>query len=173
LAEPRKVPAHQAATVERFFIDHNSRDPERNKERLERIRKAVPATTDAAVITSSSVAIVAWAGLLKAIAGGYHRLRQADRRTRQSAPGFRACQVPFPGAGPAMAPRLVAALGSQRDRYQSAAEIQRYSGIAPVVASSGKQHWVHWRWACSKFLRQTFHEWALHSIAYSDWAREY
>jgi len=39
-------------------------------ERLERIRKAVPATTDAAVITSSSVAIVAWVGLLKAIAGG-------------------------------------------------------------------------------------------------------
>jgi hypothetical protein len=24
-----------------------------------------------------------------------------------------------------------------------------------------------------KFLRQTFREWALHSIAYSDWAREY
>ena len=59
-----------------------------------------------------------------------------------------------------MAPRLVAALGSQRDRYQSAAEIQRYSGIAPVVASM-------------KFLSQTFHEWALHSIAYSDWPREY
>lgn len=60
-----------------------------------------------------------------------------------------------------------------RERYQSAAEIQQYSGIAPVVASSGKQHWVHWRWACPRFLRQTFHEWALHSIAYSDWAREY
>jgi len=38
----------------------------------------------------------------------------------------------FPGAGPAMAPRLIAALGSQRERYQSAAEIQRYSGIAPL-----------------------------------------
>ena len=67
----------------------------------------------------------------------------------------------------------MAAMGSQRERYQSAAEIQRYSGIAPVVASSGKLRWVHWRWACPKFLRQTFHEWALHSIAYSDWAREY
>jgi hypothetical protein len=72
-----------------------------------------------------------------------------------------------------MAPRLIAAMGSQRDRYQSAADIQRYSGIAPVVASSGKLRWVHWRWACPKFLRQTFHEWALHSVADSDWAREY
>ena len=72
-----------------------------------------------------------------------------------------------------MAPRLIAALGSQRERYQSAVEIQRYSGIAPVVASSGQQNWVQWRWSCPKFLRQTFHEWALDSIAYSEWAREY
>jgi hypothetical protein len=42
----------------------------------------------------------------------------------------------FPGAGPAMAPRLIAAMGSERDRYQSAAEIQQYRGIAPVVATA-------------------------------------
>jgi hypothetical protein len=68
---------------------------------------------------------------------------------------------------------VIAALGSQRQRYQTAHEVQCYSGIAPVVATSGKQRWVHWRWACPKFLRQTFHEWALHSIAYSQWARDY
>ena len=79
----------------------------------------------------------------------------------------------FPGAGSALAPRLIAAMGSQRERYQTAQEIQCYSGIAPVVASSGQQRWVHWRWACPKFLRQTFHEWALHSIPYCPWAREY
>ena len=54
-----------------------------------------------------------------------------------------------------------------------ACEIQCYSGIAPVVSSSGKPRWVRWRWSCPKFLRQTFHEWALHSIAYSSWARDY
>jgi hypothetical protein len=64
-------------------------------------------------------------------------------------------------------------MGSQRERYQTAQEIQCYSGIAPVVASSGRQRWVHWRWACPKFLHQTFHEWALHSMACSPWAREY
>ena len=42
-----------------------------------------------------------------------------------------------------------------------------------MIASSGQQRWVHWRWACPKFLRQTFHEWALHSIGHSQWAREY
>jgi transposase len=79
----------------------------------------------------------------------------------------------FPGAGAALAPRLIAAFGSCRDRYRTAHEIQCYSGIAPVVESSGKQHWVHYRWSCPKFLRQTFHEWALHSMAASAWAKDY
>ena len=72
-----------------------------------------------------------------------------------------------------MAPRLLAALGSQRDRYASAEEVQKYSGIALVTERSGKKKWVHFRWACPKFLRQSFHEWAGHSIAQSVWARAY
>ena len=51
----------------------------------------------------------------------------------------------FPGAGSALAPRLIAAMGSQRERYQTAQEMQCYSGIAPVVASSSQQRCVHWR----------------------------
>ena len=77
----------------------------------------------------------------------------------------------LPGAGAALTPRLIAALGTLRDRYSSASDLQAYSGIAPVLASSGKQRWVHCRWACPKFLRQTFHEWALHSIRSSVWAK--
>jgi hypothetical protein len=79
----------------------------------------------------------------------------------------------LPGAGAVLAPRLLAAFGSQRDRYVSADEVQKYSGIAPVMEKSGKKQWIHFRWACPKFLRQSFHEWAGHSIAYSVWARSY
>ena len=167
-----KLQRARPATIERFFIDHNSRDPDRIKERLEQIRKAVPATTDAAVVTSSSAAILGWAALLKQVLAAITVYDEQIDELARAHPDY-ALIKSFPGAGPAMAPRLIAAMGSQRERYQSAAEIQRYSGIAPVVASSGKQRWVHWRWACPKFLRQTFHEWALHSIAYSQWAREY
>jgi hypothetical protein len=42
-----------------------------------------------------------------------------------------------------------------------------------VTERSGKRKWVHFRWACSKFLRQSFHEWAGHSIGQSVWARTY
>jgi Transposase IS116/IS110/IS902 family len=81
--------------------------------------------------------------------------------------------VSLPGSQYKKAPRLVAALGSQRDRYASATEVQKYSGIAPVTERSGKKKWVHFPWACSKFLRQSFHEWAGHSIGQSVWARAY
>ena len=78
-----------------------------------------------------------------------------------------------PGAGPQMAPRLLAAMGSNRDRYQSPDELQKYAGIAPVTERSGKKEWVHWRWSCPKFLRQTFVEWAGQSVRYSFWAKAY
>ena len=42
-----------------------------------------------------------------------------------------------------------------------------------MTESSGKQKWIHWRWACPKFLRQTFHEWAWLSTRKSGWARAY
>jgi transposase len=167
-----KLQRARPATIERFFIDHNSRDPDRIKERLEQIRKAVPATTDSAVVASCSAAILGWAALLKQVLAAITVYDEQIKELAQAHPDY-ALIKSFPGAGPAMAPRLIAAMGTQRERYESAADIQSYSGIAPVVASSGKLRWVHWRWACPKFLRQTFHEWALHSIAYSDWAREY
>ena len=79
----------------------------------------------------------------------------------------------LPGAGRALAPRLIAALGTDRSRFDTAEQLQCYSGVAPVLESSGRQRWVHCRWACPKFVRQTIHEWAQHSIAGCGWAREY
>ena len=167
-----KLQRARSATIQQFFFDHNSRNAQRITERLEQISRAVPATTDVAVLTSCRAAVVAWTGLLKQLLKAIASYdEQIDRLAREH-PDY-ALMKSFPGAGPVLAPRLIAAVGSQRDRYTTAQQIQCYSGVAPVVASSGKQHWVHWRWACPQFLRQTFQEWALHSIAYSPWARTY
>jgi len=65
------------------------------------------------------------------------------------------------------------AFGEQRTRYPSAADLQKYAGIAPVTERSGKKHWVHWRWQCPTFLRQTFTEWAAQTINKSFWAGQY
>ena len=79
----------------------------------------------------------------------------------------------FPGAGPQLAPRLLVAFGSHRSRFEHASEIQKYAGIAPVTERSGKKAWIHWRYSCSKFIRQTFVEWAGLSVRYSFWAKAY
>lgn len=65
------------------------------------------------------------------------------------------------------------AFGEQRDRYQNAADLQKYAGLAPVTERSGKKHWVHWRWECPTLLRQTFVEWAAQTINKSFWAGQY
>jgi transposase len=73
----------------------------------------------------------------------------------------------LPGAGPVLAPRLLAAFGDQRERYPHAAAVQQYVGIAPVTERSGNKCWVHWRLRCPTFLRQTFVAWAAQSIPHS------
>ena len=79
----------------------------------------------------------------------------------------------LPGGGPALAPRLLVAFGTDRDRIASATELQQLSGIAPVTERSGKRCHVRWRWSAPTFLRQSFHEFAGLSIQRSVWARAF
>lgn len=79
----------------------------------------------------------------------------------------------FPGAGEQLAPRLAAAFGTDRNRFDDALSVATRSGIAPVLRRSGKTATVQMRWACPKFLRQTFHEYARVSIGHSLWAHAF
>jgi len=65
------------------------------------------------------------------------------------------------------------AMGTDRERFDAADEVATFSGIAPVTERSGQHTWIHWRLACSKFLRQTFHEFANMSRHQSPWANAY
>jgi transposase len=79
----------------------------------------------------------------------------------------------LPGAGPALAPRLLVAFGERRERFPNAAALQTYAGVAPVTERSGNKSWVHWRWSCPTFLRQTFVEWVPQTITRSFWAKAF
>ena len=81
--------------------------------------------------------------------------------------------ISLPGAGPYYSARLLAFMGSDRTRYTNASDIQQNSGVAPVTKQSGKMHFVHRRYACNKFHRQTFVEWAAHTVMRSLWAKAY
>ena len=157
------------ATLRSFFAQHNCRSQELIERRLEEIHQAVPAVRDEALIQAAVVMVKVLVALIAALREGIASFDREIEKAVATHPDF-AIFDSFPGAGPALAPRLLAAFGAQRDRYQTAADLQTFSGIAPVTQRSGKSEWVHVRWACPRFIRQTFHEWAAHSIGFCDWA---
>jgi transposase len=142
------------------------------QQNLAKIALAKPLTDDAAIVRSGRWQAQALArqlaDLRDAIARCEAELEQL-METHPDAPLFRE----LPGAGDALAPRLLAAFGTDRERIESAGAMQTYSGIAPVTRRSGKSQLIVRRWACPNFLRQTFHEFARCSIAKSVWAAAY
>jgi transposase len=160
------------ATLRKFFNEHNCRSEELIEKRLAGIAAAVPATSNAAVLESHQLVSQCLLEVLVPVRANIARLDKAIERVAEKHPDFIVVDS-FPGAGPALVPRILAVLGSVRDQIESAYQLQCYSGIAPVSESSGQQEWVHFRWVCSKFLRQTFHEWAGHTIGHCSWAREF
>ncbi len=155
-----------------FLARHNCRSQTLIDQRLREIPQATPAIRDAAVIQSAVAITRILVELIATLRSGIVALELQIKQAFAAHPDF-AIFDSFPGAGAALAPRLLAAFGSQRERYAQAADLQKFSGIAPVTERSGKTKWVHFRWACPKFVRQTFHEWAGHSIGFCDWARAY
>jgi len=69
--------------------------------------------------------------------------------------------------------QLLSSLGSGRERFEQAASLQQYTGIAPVTKQSGGKRHVHRRYLCPKFHRQSFHEYAQISVLWSRWAAAY
>jgi len=160
------------ATLEAFFREHNVRYPHIIEERLQAIKTATPLTEDLAVITPHRLLVQALVEQLRVSLEAIERFDAETTTLAQTLPDYSLFRA-LPGAGATLAPRLLAAFGEQRERYQSAAELQKYTGIAPVTERSGKKQWVHWRLQCPKFLRQTFVEWAGETIPRSFWAAAY
>jgi transposase len=158
------------SSIRKFYRAQGYRGDDKLQQLLANIKKAQPLTQDSAVLLSCSMKVdilVKQIPLLTDAIESYDRKIAALFDQHDDSTLFGS----FPGAGPALAPRLLAAFGANRGRFQFASEMQELSGIAPVTEKSGEGIWIHWRLACSKFLRQTFHEFAGCSITQSDWAR--
>ena len=168
----KQVKRARRSTLERFFREHNVRRPRIVEARIQAIKAAVPLTEDPGVIEPYSLEALALAQQLRTTLELIKRFDEAIAALAPSLPDYPVF-ASLPGAGPVFSARLVAAFGEDRGRFQTAAEVQRYSGIAPVTERSGNTSWVHWRWACPHFVRQTFVEWAEKTIYYSFWAGAY
>jgi transposase len=159
-------------TVRKFYHAHRCRRGDRIERRLEEIRNATPLTRDRAILESSVLLVQMLARQLQALNPSIAQFeKEIERRfaVHEDAELFRS----LPGSGRALAPRLLAAFGSNRERFAAASDLQQHSGIAPVTERSGKSCHTHWRFSAPKFVRQTFHEFAHQSILKCAWARAY
>ena len=163
--------AHRA-TLEKFLREHHSTRKEKNEERSRSIKASQPLTTDKAVINSSVLMIKALAEQMQVT---LEAIKEFDRQIEELCRSHQDYHLfeSLPGSGTVYASRLLAALGTNREKYASADELACLAGIAPVIERSGKSCWVRWRYFCPKFLRQTFHEYAGESIVHSFWAKAY
>jgi transposase len=159
-------------TLRTFFREHGLANKEQQTKLIEAIRAAVPLTRDRAIVDSHATYVQA---LCDQLHGLNKSMEQFDAQLAEAVAQHPDAKIyrSLPGAGDVLVPRLIAAVGSDRNRYESAHQLQCYSGIAPVTRQSGKVRYVSKRYACPKFLRQTFHEFADHARKWSDWSKAF
>jgi transposase len=171
---PTVVQARRArkATLEAFFRAHNMNRKPLLEKRITAIKSAVPLTTDDGVVIPYRLLALTLVEQLETMLTCLDRFDEEIAALAPQHPDHELF-AGLPGAGPVYTPRLMVAFGEQRERFNNAAEVQKYGGIAPVTERSGQQLWIHWRWQAPTFLRQTFVEWAAQTINKSYWAGLY
>ena len=160
------------ATLKAFYYLNGSRSAKLLDQRLALVQKAVPVTDQTALIESFVLRVQLIARQLQLV---QQTIASYDQQIAQAyadhpdQPIF----ASLPGAGPILGPRLLASMGSQRERFPSNSNLQCYSGVAPVTKKSGGSCYIHRRYLCPKFHKQSFHEYAKESVLWCRWAAAY
>jgi len=143
----------------------------RIEERIEVLFKAQPLTTDEVVLNTASRKAQLLATQLLLL---NQAIRDYDQEIRQALGQHPLSSVveSLP-CGVTSKARIIAALGDDKRRYKSATDFTAAVGIAPITTQSGKSRYVSSRWATSKFLRQTFHEFAGVTIKRCPWSKAF
>lgn len=168
----QKLKRARADTLRKFFHAYPGRTASCTEQRIVLINQAEPLTLDKAVIESHQLLAVALANQMLVVVEAIKVFDKEISTLFDTLPDAELYKS-LPGTGPCLAPRLLVAMGENRSRFTSASEIQMSAGIAPVTERSGQKCWVHWRYQCSKFTRQSFIEWAAKSVHQSYWAGIY
>ena len=175
----KKVKSASAQGLRKFFYKHNSRSAAKLQERLELIGREEALTEDPATLEAFSRKAQTLAKQLLALQPQIEAYEERIKElfhTHPDAPVFSG----LPGAGEALSPRLLCAFGTDRSRFETARNMTQWNGSAPVTISSGQhkkssqaKRLVTWRWSAPTFVRQSFVEFAAHSIRNCDWANTY
>jgi transposase len=123
--ELRSLKGAKVADLRAFFYKHNSRGAQLMEERLQAVEQAKALTADPAIIEPARALVSALAAMLKPLHKAISFLDQQIEQAMDQHPDaaiFRS----FPGAGPALAPRLLVAYGTNRQRFSSSDEVSQF-----------------------------------------------
>jgi len=177
LAFLRRYPTATAAAqlgekrLAAFLTKHGYSGRRPASELLARLRGAPPGATDPVLIEAIHDAVLALVTMLEALntAG-----KQLDRSVVAHLGKHPDAEVftSLPRSGQINAAQVLAEWGDSRTAYDSAEAVAALAGVTPVTKASGKQHAVHFRWACNKRFRQAITIFADNSRHASPWAAE-
>jgi transposase len=157
---PRRLWSAPAnAALDKFLHTHKLYRPQTYQKRLELFSKATDFCASEPLIQAKSRFAVTRAKQLRVLQAQLEAYRQEIQRLFGQHPDHDLFGS-LPGAGPKIAPRLLAEVGGDRLRFQSPQALQCYAGSAPVSYQSGPLYKVKVRGHCNKVLRHTLHLWA-------------
>jgi hypothetical protein len=169
-SDPRQLRRADRQHVDRVLRENGIRNQSQREELIERIRGSKLLTSDTAIIEPLSMVCDLLAKQIEASRKTIQAFDQQIEEALKKHPDSKLF-TSLRGAGPTLAARLLCAFGSQKDRWKDADELASFSGIAPVTRQSGKSRVVLQRWACPKYLKQTFHEFADSARKWCPWSK--
>lgn len=157
---------------EKFLHTHKLWRPETVERRLALFAQADQFKASDCILEAKSQLALSLCKLLRTLDQQLEQYRQQIEKLFQDHPDHDLFGS-LPGAKKVLAPRLLAAIGSDPDRYGNQKVLQCYAGTAPVNYQSGQVHKTKIRWACDKFMRHTIHLWANCFRRSSAWGQTY
>ena len=134
--------------------------------------KLSPIKIDDAVVKAKSLFVTTIVGQLSVIITSlaeYQKQIEILLRTFDDGDRFRS----LPGVDVILAAKLLISIGTDRERFAKASELQSFFGTAPYTKGSGQYRCVHFRLACHKGMRAALDQMALASLRSSAWAKSY
>ena len=159
-------------TIIQFYNEHKCYHKDVIDKRINLIRKAQPLTTDKVITSTSILTTKLYVRLLLTLREAIAE-HDAKISVKLSQHPDHHLFTSLPGAGEVLAPRLLSMFGIDRSKFSSSEDIQKWSGVAPITMQSGQMKVTLFRYACPKYIRQSFVEFAGCSVDYSMWAKAF
>ncbi len=170
---PAQLQAAGRRRWEKFLHTHKLWRPDTLEARLAVFARAAALSGSAPCTAAKSLLAVTLVRLLRTLDQQLTEYRTRITRTFTQHPDHDIF-TSLPGAGKMLAPRLLAEIGADRSRFDSAYGLQCVAGTAPVTIQTGNgEGYQCIRHACNDTLRCTMHLWADHSRKKCAWAQTY